>query len=277
MSETAFAFVRRTLARLETTLGVSITVIDHAGVFRSPTGAPCLGADWQSHRKNPLCRLGFDRRCIAHCRHAVGARGERERAPFVTRCWKGVREVAVPLFHEDLFLGTLFAGQWREARLPAGGRKLPPGWAEAYLARLVLDEKAAAGLGELLTVFAEGLLKRLASVITASGGGGGRRGEIRRFIHFQAGRPAGLADLAAALHLSPGRTSHLVRELFGVSLKELLIRERVNAAKALLLATDLPVGEVARRAGWNDASRFCRLFKQATGLTPARFRRTGSG
>jgi len=40
----------------------------------------------------------------------------------------------------------------------------------------------------------------------------------------------------------------------------------------LLEATELPVYEIAATVGISETSRFCRVFKELTGLTPGNYR-----
>lgn len=48
---------------------------------------------------------------------------------------------------------------------------------------------------------------------------------------------------------------------------------RLEAARALLEAGDMPVHAVAAQVGYNDASSFSGLFKQGVGLSPVAYRR----
>ena len=48
---------------------------------------------------------------------------------------------------------------------------------------------------------------------------------------------------------------------------------RIEVAKKLLCLGDDPIGEVAIKAGFEDALYFSRIFRQATRLSPSQFRR----
>ncbi|MGE6757742.1 helix-turn-helix domain-containing protein [Corallococcus interemptor] len=47
---------------------------------------------------------------------------------------------------------------------------------------------------------------------------------------------------------------------------------KLQAARALLEDTHLPVSEVCLRSGYLDQASFSRLFKRKTGLTPGDYR-----
>jgi AraC family transcriptional regulator, transcriptional activator of pobA len=80
------------------------------------------------------------------------------------------------------------------------------------------------------------------------------------------------AAYARRLHMTPKALGRVVKEQLGKTLGE-LIRERVlKEARWELLHTLKPVKQVARELGYDDELYFSRLFKQATGLSPACFR-----
>lgn len=51
-----------------------------------------------------------------------------------------------------------------------------------------------------------------------------------------------------------------------------LRRERVDAARSLLLGTDMTVAQIAAEVGFQGRSQLHRVFREATGLTPAEYR-----
>ena len=54
-----------------------------------------------------------------------------------------------------------------------------------------------------------------------------------------------------------------------------ILRDRIlSEARRTLLLTDLPIGDVASRLGFSDASYFVRFFKKATGQPPQQYRKT---
>lgn len=63
------------------------------------------------------------------------------------------------------------------------------------------------------------------------------------------------------------------RQATGTTLIGYLQNLRVEAAKRLLEAGELPVDEVSAAVGYEDASFFRRLFRRLTGLSPGQYRR----
>lgn len=82
----------------------------------------------------------------------------------------------------------------------------------------------------------------------------------------------GVEELSEALGVSK---SHLVRAFkaaMGVTPGQYLTGVRLEAAKLLLARRDYPLEVVASLCGFSGANYLCRVFKKATGQTPAAFR-----
>ncbi|OCT16888.1 hypothetical protein A8709_00810 [Paenibacillus pectinilyticus] len=70
--------------------------------------------------------------------------------------------------------------------------------------------------------------------------------------------------------------SDLFQSLIGKKPLEYLTEVRINRAKELLLQTDDPLREIARRVGFKDEYYFSRKFRHETGMTPKQYVRTKS-
>ena len=90
--------------------------------------------------------------------------------------------------------------------------------------------------------------------------------------HFKS--PLHLPVLAAHVHMSPSRLSHLLRQQLGKSPQELLTKYRMDEAIHLLLSTNMRVNEVSTEIGYPDPFYFCKRFTRYTGLSPRAFRQT---
>lgn len=267
---------------VEAALGVQITLHDRRGMFRARDGTPLLAA--HTSHFHAYCEYGrkripgWDRNCYVHCMLHVERLAAEVKAPFLTLCWKGVQEVVIPIVRDGLHVATLFAGQFRH---PRGKRRptrraFPGGVCAAYGKLPATDMAKVKRITRVVHAVGQGLLREMDEMHLPGPAGPDRRAVIRRCLYYQAHQPLTLADLARALHLSPSRTSHLVRELFGLPFQELLLRERIQRACALLLSSTATVAEIARRVGVPNAYYFNRLFAKRVGLPPGRFRRQGA-
>ena len=64
---------------------------------------------------------------------------------------------------------------------------------------------------------------------------------------------------------------HFIRafsDRYGETPGALLRRLRLEHARTMLQATELPIGEVARASGFSSAATFCRAFRAAFATTP---------
>ena len=81
-----------------------------------------------------------------------------------------------------------------------------------------------------------------------------------------------LAVCAKMLHLSIGRFSHIFKECIGVSPYAYIINLRMKMAAELLALSNLPISEVAYKAGFDNPLYFSRMFKKQYGVSPSDFR-----
>ena len=78
-------------------------------------------------------------------------------------------------------------------------------------------------------------------------------------------------ELARAVHMSESQLNRLFRREKGMSPHRYRIEARLNAARYLLVNTDLPLRDIAEQCGFRDASALANQFRLKTGLTPRRY------
>ena len=84
-----------------------------------------------------------------------------------------------------------------------------------------------------------------------------------------------LERVAAAAHVTPAHLVRRFRAQLGITPMAYLWQRRVSAGVDMLVSTGLPVGEIARRAGFRSVYHFSRRVKEGTGLPPTEVRRRG--
>lgn len=133
--------------------------------------------------------------------------------------------------------------------LMADGGKLPAGvlqgWVPLLLDTLALDAPRPAS--------------RLAALLAR--------------IEAEPGLPWTTESMAAAVNLSVSRLHALFREELDASPHGWLREHRLARVREWLAGTDLPVAELALRAGFSEQSALTRAMRKACGLTPAAYRR----
>jgi len=97
----------------------------------------------------------------------------------------------------------------------------------------------------------------------------GRAMELIRAEHIA---PPSVGEIAAQVGLSAYQLNRRLKDLLGITARQLLIKTRIDTASRLLRTTDLPVSDVALQSGYFDQSAFTRQFRRSAGLTPRQYR-----
>ena len=82
------------------------------------------------------------------------------------------------------------------------------------------------------------------------------------------------SDVAAVAQCSRRYLEKRFRKLLGVSVRDLVMREKIERAKTLLEKGTMPIGEIPAACGVNCNSHLSVLFRKATGLTMRAWRHT---
>ena len=77
-----------------------------------------------------------------------------------------------------------------------------------------------------------------------------------------------LAEIAAAINISPTYFASLFKRATGNSPHQYVIQQRVERAKVLLKTTDLAIANIAFQVGFSSQSHLTQHFKRLTGSTP---------
>lgn len=78
--------------------------------------------------------------------------------------------------------------------------------------------------------------------------------------------------IADHFHISTYTLSRLFKDQFGIGFVEFITSQRMEYAKQLLLTTNEPVGKIATQVGLPNMNYFSRVFKNATGTSPTKYR-----
>jgi AraC-like DNA-binding protein len=103
-------------------------------------------------------------------------------------------------------------------------------------------------------------------------------GALQRFNRFQElveqqfSEKSQISDYAKQLGCTEKSLTRATRIAVGMSAKAFLSRRLNLEAKRLLAHTDLPVGAIAEKLGFQEATHFSKFFKRETNCTPKEFR-----
>ncbi|MGG5836198.1 helix-turn-helix domain-containing protein [Huaxiibacter chinensis] len=94
------------------------------------------------------------------------------------------------------------------------------------------------------------------------------------YIDANLSQPLTLDELAQQAALSEYHFARMFRQSMGRAPHQYVMQQRLEKAKALVLANELPLTEIALACGFSSASHFSNRFKVATGFTPSQLRAT---
>ena len=95
---------------------------------------------------------------------------------------------------------------------------------------------------------------------------------MREYVQNNYTEDFSLQDMADALNISRYYMCHLFRERTGVSIMRYRNSRRLSMAKELLSSTELSIGEISDRCGFNTVSYFGEAFKKQEHLSPGEYR-----
>lgn len=235
----------------------------------------------------PFCRAVNDNpeghaRCVAcdawKVKHYSADRGFQ-----FYRCHAGICEAVMPLYDKSNPLAYLIFGcflddspmeeQWERTRAtldwyPGGGEVLR----DAFFRFRQYSPQELKAYAELLEALASYI--QLKGMIQTTEKTELQKLELYLDQHYM--DKLSLESISAQLHIGRTKLCRLAKELSGGrTLSHMIAQRRIDAAKTLLLQSDLPIAAVAESVGISDYNYFSRVFRSVTGTTPRAFREHG--
>ena len=96
--------------------------------------------------------------------------------------------------------------------------------------------------------------------------------KLRNEIQLEPQKDWSIDRICKKLMLSRSYIQHLYKLFFGTSITNDVKSGRIDRAKYLLSASNMPVSAVSDACGYESDVHFMRIFKQQTGLTPSEYR-----
>lgn len=193
-------------------------------------------------------------------------------------CHAGLIDIALPIMHNGQIMGYIIMGQMKRnipfsalARELAGlGKENFSALEAAYENMVVYDDERAGALAELAVMLAsyimtENMIKQDYGVLTE---------KITGFIRENLNNSLSVDEICRKTGVSKNTLYRNVRMNFNVSVNELVTRERIASAKELLRDTKEPINRICEKVGISDSSYFCKVFKEKTGMTPSKYRKS---
>ena len=266
--------LRRLIANLNILTGVPANILDPEGrdinLFR---GHP------------PFCRAVNDlpeghARCV-ECDRCKIRYYKAESGFQFYRCHLGVCEALMPLYDSKNPLAYLAVGcylddspmeeQWEQTRSlldwwPDG----PDALKDAFFQFRRLSRQEILAYAETLEALSAYI--RLKGMILTTEQTDEER--LEKFLDQHYMDKLSLAVISEQLHIGRTRLCALAKGMSGgQTLSHLIAQRRIDAAKRLLLQSNMPISAVAEEVGISDYNYFSKVFRSVAGTTPSAFRK----
>ncbi len=98
--------------------------------------------------------------------------------------------------------------------------------------------------------------------------------EAKKFIIKNYNRNIQLKDVANHVFLSPNYFHKLFTQVTGITPHQYIIKQKINAAKKMLLESDATITDIVITCGFSSQSYFNAIFKREVKITPNDYRRS---
>lgn len=98
---------------------------------------------------------------------------------------------------------------------------------------------------------------------------------IRRYIQYHVDEDLRIDQLAARVYLSQTYLSYIFKKETGMTISRYIRQCRMEKAKEFLTSTDMKIVQVCEKVGFSNVSYFCQSFREYTGVSPEKFRKSG--
>ena len=99
-------------------------------------------------------------------------------------------------------------------------------------------------------------------------------GKAIEYINRNIFEPIDIDTVCSAVHISKYHFCRRFKEHMGVTVMDYILKTRIILAANMLREGDASVSEVSESCGFSSISYFCRVFKDETGLTPLKYRKS---
>ena len=97
--------------------------------------------------------------------------------------------------------------------------------------------------------------------------------EVKQYVKDHLADDLNVSRIAEVMHFNPQYLTRTFKADTGMGVLEYITTERIEAAKKLLVETNIPIKEIASLVGYQDYAYFTRVFKKESGVSPKQYRR----
>src|SRR4029077_13868405 len=108
--------------------------------------------------------------------------------------------------------------------------------------------------------------------ISRGGLGPARLRRIKELVHAKLEDDLSLEEMARSVGLSTAHFARMFRKSTGETPHQFILRQRLERAKAMLLAPDARILDVAVACGFKTQQHFAQVFRDVWGVSPTEYR-----
>lgn len=205
------------------------------------------------------------------------ALAEQYRQPFFFECHMGMRELVLPLLHDDALLGIVFVGQCRiegesaEKLLmlraaEAGGD--PQIFLDLYSRLPQLTRENLHDIGSILSLYFGVRIEHSQPLGFSPAAPSTSLAErVRLYIDQHYKNDLSTAIVARHFYVSEAHLSRTFKKFYQQTVTDYIQLTRIHHAEHLLKNTGASIGSITLNVGYTDLNYFSRIFKRRTGLS----------
>lgn len=99
----------------------------------------------------------------------------------------------------------------------------------------------------------------------------------KQYVEDNISKNITIETITDIIHITPNYFSSIFKKVTGDSFITYVNLRKIEKAKEILKAVDIPVSEVAEKCGFSDVKYFNRVFKKYTGVTPSEYKKQEIG
>lgn len=232
-----------------------------------------------------FCRLirsdkNAEKNCLSSDKYACEMCQKKD-ALYSYTCHAGLTETVTPIRHGNITIGYLMFGQvlqtphpgtyWNQVVKKCSGYNIDMEQLhKAYQKKQPVEPEQVRSSAHILEACAGYLwLQRYISLKEDD-----LPSKIDEYITNNLTSDLSVSSLCMHFNISRTKLYKIFREYYGSSVEQVTRSLRVNSAKELLKICDDPVSEIAYQVGYYDYNYFIKVFKNETGTTPGKYRKS---
>ncbi len=207
-------------------------------------------------------------------------RAAAEKKPYTFTCHAGLVDTAVPVYYEGEIIAYMMFGQIRDTeRYYSDVEKVIP-----LCKRYGIGETEVREYYEMLPLFDRRQIEAASNFLSmcttylhisqmikveknhlASG--------IDNYITENIKSPLTVEELCKKFNISKNMLYDVSHRFFNTTIRDYIIRKRLDMAKHLLTTTQISVSEISETVGFSDYNYFIRAFGKRIGFSPLEYRK----